>query len=128
LVIIMTAVWDDKHPTELVISSGDVTWVADQPDGSIDRTAPVPTEFRIEQGVPVVATPGDSRFGWHDVRVDQFFTDAAQTQPFTGVIYPSRGVAVGADGTEHDALYGDAVETGAPLTMLGFQVGLPGTF
>jgi AGCS family alanine or glycine:cation symporter len=128
LVIIMTNVWDDKHPTELGISSGDVTWVADLPDGSINRTAPAPAEYRVENGLPVVQNPGDSRFGWHDVRVDEFFTDAQQTQPFTGVIYPARGVAVGADGTEYQALYGDAVETGAPLTMLGFQVGLPGTF
>lgn len=128
LVIIMTNVWDDKHPTELAISGGDVTWVADLPDGSIARSAPVPDEYRIENGLPVITNPGDSRFGWHDVRVDEFFTDVNQTQPFTGVIYPARGVAVGADGTEYQALYGNAVETGAPLTMLGFQVGLPGTF
>jgi len=128
LVIIMTNVWDDKHPTELVISSGDVTWVADQPDGNVIRNAPVPSEYRIENGLPVIADPGASRFGWHDVRVDEFFIDPAQTQPFTGVIYPGQGVAVGDDGTQYRALYGNAVETGAPLTMLGFQVGMPGNF
>jgi alanine or glycine:cation symporter, AGCS family len=126
MVIIMTNVWDDKHPTELVIGSGDVTWVADRPDGSIDRSAPAPGEFRIENGTPVVTSPTDSRFGWHDVRVDRFFTDAAQTQPFSGTI--SGGEALGTDGQRYTSLYGDAVETGAPLTMLGFQVGLPGTF
>ena len=128
MVIIMTAVWDDKHPTQLAIGSGDVTWVADMPDGSIDRTAEVPEQFRIEGGLPVVDNPGASRFGWHDVRVDQFYIDAAQTQPFTGVIHPGTGVAIADDGTSYTALYGNAVETGAPLTMLGFQKGLPGTF
>jgi AGCS family alanine or glycine:cation symporter len=128
LVIIMTNVWDDKHPTELVIGSGDVTWVADQPDGSIDRSAAAPAEFHIENGLPVIASPTDSRFGWHDVRVDEFFTDPAQTQRFSGIVYPGRGEAVGDDGQTYTSLYGNAVETGAPLTMLGFQVGLPGTF
>jgi AGCS family alanine or glycine:cation symporter len=128
LVIIMTQVWDDKHPTQLVVTSGDVTWVADNPDGSISRGVPAPPEFRIENGMPVVAAPGDPRFGWHDVRVDQFFTDPAQTQPFSGVINVSSGLAIGADGTEYTSLFGNAVETGAPLTMLGFRTGLPGTF
>jgi len=128
LVIIMTQVWDDKHPTELVLNSGDVAWVADQPDGSIARGLPAPAEYRVEQGLPVVANSGDSRFGWHSVRVDEFFTDVQQTQAFTGVIYPARGVAIGGDGTEYRSLYGNAVETGAPLTMLGFQAGIPGGF
>ena len=37
-------------------------------------------------------------------------------------------MAVGDDGGEYTSLYGPAVESGAPLTMLGFQRGLPGTF
>ena len=128
LVIIMTNVWDDKHPTQLVLASGDVSWVADQPDGSIDRSVDRPQEYRVEDGFPVISAPGDARFGWHDVRVDRFYTDVAQTQPFTGTILPAEGRAVAADGTSLASLYGDAVETGAPLTMLGFQKGLPGTF
>jgi alanine or glycine:cation symporter, AGCS family len=128
LVIIMTNVWDDKHPTELTLAGGDIGWVADQPDGRIERSAPAAAEYQVQNGVPVVANPGDSRFAWHDVRVDTFYTDPAQTQPFTGVIRTGAGVAVDANGTSYSSLYGSAVETGAPLTQLGFEKGLPGTF
>jgi AGCS family alanine or glycine:cation symporter len=128
LVVIMTNVWDDKHPTQLDLTSGDIGWVADMPDGTIERSAPAPQEYRIQDGLPVLTNPGDSRFSWHDVRVDRFFTDPAQTQPFSGVINVSGGLAIGADGTEYRSLFGNAVETGAPLTQLGFETGLPGTF
>jgi AGCS family alanine or glycine:cation symporter len=128
LVVVMTQVWDDKHPTALNLDSGDIGYVADLSDGRIDRGAPAPAQITVQNGLPVVANPGDSRFAWHDVRVDQFFTDPAQTQPFTGTIYPAEGRAVDASGREFRTLYGDAVETGAPLTQLGFERGLPGTF
>jgi len=124
LVVIMTNVWDDKHPTELVLNSGDIGWVADLPDGRIDRGAPAPSQVEIVDGTPVLDGPDAARFAWHDVRVDRFFTDPAQTQPFTGVIHPNRALAVGAGGQEFSRLYGDAVETGAPLTQLGFEKGL----
>lgn len=127
-VIIMTGVWSEKHPTELVLTSGDISWVAELPEGGIDRAAAAPAEIRVEDGVPVVASSGDSRFAWHDVGVDRFFTEAGQSQPFTGVIRVSQGLAIGADGTEYGSLYGDAVETGAPLTQLGFERALPGSF
>ncbi len=126
LVIILTNVWDDKHPTPLDLTSGDIGWVADMPDGKINRSAPAPATFEILNGQPVVANPGDSRFAWHDVRVDAFFTDAAQKQPFTGPISMTQRRATGADGTVYRTLYGNAVETGAPLTQLGFQKGLGG--
>ncbi|MCH7476124.1 MAG: alanine:cation symporter family protein [Gemmatimonadetes bacterium] len=68
-------------------------------------------------------TAGEPAFAWHDVIVDQLFTDQAQTVPFSGVINP--GVdAVANDGTTYITLYADAVEGGAPLTMLGFRRGL----
>ena len=127
LVIIMTNVWDDKHPTDLALGSGDISWVADQADGSIERGIPAPQQFQVQNGLPVVAADGE-RFAWHDVRVDEFFVDAAHTSPFSGTIFPAEGRAVASDGTEYRVLYGDAVETGAPLTQLGFEKGLPGSF
>ena len=128
LVIIMTQVWDDKHPSQLTIAGGDASWVADQPDGSIDRGVTAPQEFRVENGLPVVTEASAPRFAWHDVRVDTFYVDAAQTVPFTGVILPGQSIARADDGTQYSSLYGSAVETGAPLTTLGFEKGLPGTF
>jgi AGCS family alanine or glycine:cation symporter len=124
LVIIMTGAWDDKHPTSISIGSGDISWNADQPDGSIARGIAAPAEFQISNGLPVVSAPDGARFSWHDVRVDQFFTDEAQTVPFTGVIYPGQSRAVGADGQEYTTLYGNAVRNGAPLTMAAFERGI----
>jgi hypothetical protein len=47
--------------------------------------------------------------------------------PFEGVVYPRRGAeggfAVAEDGTRYTALYGDAVENGAPITMNAFRHG-----
>ncbi|MGQ0562328.1 MAG: alanine/glycine:cation symporter family protein, partial [Gemmatimonadota bacterium] len=127
LVVVLTGVWNDKHPQQLSVGGGDASWIADLPNGDVARRVAAPAEFRIEYGVPVF-TAGDPRFAWHDAPVDTFYTDEAQTQPFTGVMLPERGVAVATDGTEYRDLYGNASETGAPLTMMGFQRGLPGTF
>jgi alanine or glycine:cation symporter, AGCS family len=124
LVIIMTGAWDDKHPTTLTLSSGDISWNADQPDGSITRGVGAPPEFTISDGLPVAPTPDAPRFAWHDVRVDRFFIDAAQSVPFTGVIYPGQNRAVAADGQEYRQLYGNAVRNGAPLTMAAFERGI----
>ncbi len=127
LVIVMTGVWDDKHPQQLSLGGGDAGWMIEQSDGNIDRAASAPAELRVENGIPIADASG-ARFTWHDSPVDTFYTDAEQTLPFTGTIIPSRAVAVDPDGTERSNLYGSAAETGAPLTMLGFQEGMPGTF
>ena len=127
LVVIMTGVWDDKHPQQLSLGGGDAGWLIQLPDGNVQRNVAPPAELRVENGVPV-ADANAPRFTWHDAPVDTFFTDAQQTQPFTGTIIPARSLALSADGTQYSNLYGNATETGAPLTMMGFQVGLPGTF
>ncbi|HET9438772.1 MAG TPA: sodium:alanine symporter family protein [Longimicrobiales bacterium] len=127
LVVIMTGVWNDKHPQELSLSGGDAGWIAQLPDGNVQRGVTAPDEVQIQNGVPL--TPANApRFTWHDAPVDTFYADAAQTQLFNGTLVPARGVAVAIDGTETGRLYGNAVETGAPLTMMGFERGLPGTF
>ena len=68
------------------------------------------------------------QFAWHEVAVSELYVDADHSAPFTGVIVPSEGKAVADDGTEYTSLYGSAVESGAPLTMKGFERGLPGTW
>ena len=128
LVVILTGVWTDKHPQPLTLTGGDSSWLIEQPDGNVARGVAAPAEFRIENGIPVVTGPDAKQFAWHDAPVDTFYTDAAQTQPFTGVIVPARGVAVNGAGTEVTTLYGNAAETGAPLTIMGFQKGMPGDF
>ena len=120
LVIIMTGVWDAKVPTELTMEGGDITYLVSA-DGGYEESA-APAEIRVANGRQQI-TAGGAAFAWHDVIVDQLFTDEAQTQPFNGVINP-RAPAVGDDGTSHTSLYADAPEGGAPLTMLGFRRGL----
>lgn len=126
LVVIMTGVWSAKLPQQLSMSGGDASWVVEQANGAIDRGVAAPQEFPIQNGVPVNVQPGQPRFAWHEAPVDTFYTDAAHTLPFTGRIMG--GVAVGADGQRYTTLYGNAAETGAPLTMAAFEKGLPGTF
>jgi AGCS family alanine or glycine:cation symporter len=122
LVILLTGSWTDKVPTEIDLSSGDITYVA--PDSrNIFISADSPDEIQVVDGEPV-SVPGEPSLAWHDVKVERFFLDAAQTLPFTGTIYPSTASASGSDGQTYSALYGDAVETGAPLTSIAFERGL----
>ena len=56
--------------------------------------------------------------------MERLFVDPAQTEPFHGVIVPGENHARGENGATHASLFGDAVENGAPLTMVAFQKGL----
>jgi alanine or glycine:cation symporter, AGCS family len=125
LVIIITGVWDDRHPTPVQLYGGDLSWVQMTEDGRYRGTA-TPTEVRIEDGRQDVGAAGVPLLAWHEVAMEELFIDPEQTSPFTGTIHPGRRVAVLDDGTEVTVLYGPAVESGAPLTMLGFRQGLPG--
>ncbi|TVR66174.1 MAG: sodium:alanine symporter family protein [Gemmatimonadales bacterium] len=126
LVIIITGSWDDKIPQQVSLSSGNISFVVERDDGRFNFFQSAPEEIRVEQGVPAAQSIGDSRMAWHEVAIDEFFTDPDQTQPFTGVIFPGRNTAVADDGTEHRVLFANVVQNGAPLTMLSFQRGLPG--
>jgi AGCS family alanine or glycine:cation symporter len=119
LVIIMTGVWKDRVPTELTLSGGDLVWIDRTADGP-ERTVDPPQRIEVSDGV-VTAGP---RLGWHDVSVQRLYLDEAQTQPLTGTIFGERGEATTADGRTVTSLWGDAVESGAPLTMLAFDRGL----
>jgi len=120
LVIIITGSWNAQVPSELSIASGDRSYITVDAAGS-PSPATAPDELRIENGRQVVG-PTDARFAWHDVPVEEFFTDEAQTQPFSGVI--RGGEAITDDGTIYGTLFADAPEGGAPLTMMAFRRGL----
>ena len=125
MVIIMTGVWDDRVPTPITLAGGDLSYRTTTEAGGFQSVS-LPGEIRIEDGRPASAERGDPLVSWHEVPVDELYVDAEQTEPFTGVVYPERGEAVSDMGETFQVLYGDAVESGAPLTMLGFQRGLPG--
>lgn len=118
LVIITTGVWNEKFPTEMALSSGDITYIS-------ETEAAAPAEIRIVDGYPSYGE-GDSQFAWHEVAVPRFFTDLEQTKPFTGVIDTAAAAAKGNDGTSYEILYGNAVENGAPLTSQAFTKMLGG--
>lgn len=127
LVIIMTGVWDARHPTEIQLSGGDLSYVALGENARYQSATP-PVELTINQGVQQLETTGTVLVAWHESAVEQLFVDEAQTVPFTGSIRPGDGIAIGADGTEYSSLYGNAAESGAPLTTMAFAEGLPGNF
>jgi AGCS family alanine or glycine:cation symporter len=128
LVIINTGVWDDTIRTQITLSGGDLSYVSEAVDGRFSGVG-TPTEaIRFEAGRPVATAPDDPRIAWHEVALSELYLDAELTQPFSGTIDARRGVATATDGQEYTALWGPAVESGAPLTMLGFEHGLPGTW
>jgi AGCS family alanine or glycine:cation symporter len=120
LVIIMTGVWDDRIPTEMTLTGGDSSWVIELADGGVDHGADAPAEFRIVNGAAATAA-GSPRFAWHEAAVADFFTDSQMSVPFTGVI--RGGSAVADDGRTYASLWGNAAESGAPLTTLAFERG-----
>ena len=126
LAIVVTGAWDARVPTELELGGDDVSYRV-QGQGGIFSEADPPQQVPIEGGVPQVQE-GQPEFAWHEAVVERFYTEMDEgdnlSQPFTGTLYPSRGLAVSESGTEVDVLYGNAAENGAPLTQLAFQRGL----
>ena len=119
LVILSTGVWNAKTPTEMSLSSGDLTYV----DKNAKGYSPVenhPDELSFSNG----AVQGDIAIAWHEVAVETFYTDEAQSQAFSGTVRiteDSTRAYVSGSTTPIATLYGDAVENAAPLTALGFE-------
>ncbi|MDT8436251.1 MAG: sodium:alanine symporter family protein [Gemmatimonadota bacterium] len=122
LVILTTGVWNDRIATEIVLSGGDLSWVAVSGEGR-HVAAAAPAELEIAEGHPA-AGPGTPEIAWHDVAVERLFEDAGMTVPFTGTIRPAEAVAVAPDGRRLASLWAHAAESGAPLTQEGFRRGL----
>jgi AGCS family alanine or glycine:cation symporter len=119
LVIVSTGVYDDRIPTGLALTDNNISYVTMTDEGF--ESAPRPGEVAYEDGRAVDLSA--AVLAYYDVAVDRLFTDAEQTEPFSGVLYPGRNVAV-SGGAEVGMLYGDAVRNSSPLTALGFERGL----
>ncbi|MCG8470024.1 MAG: sodium:alanine symporter family protein [Gemmatimonadetes bacterium] len=120
LVVIMTGAWDSRVATEIDLDGGDLTYVVLDANGGSAEVEATGT-IRYAAGRPDTSQP---HVAWHEVSVEQLFEDEAQTVPFNGMVDPSAATATTDDGRELTALYGPAVESGAPLTQLGFRRGL----
>ena len=126
LVIVMSGAYDARVPTQLDLGSGDLSWATVDDTGRAHAAESTPPSIRYVDGAPATTGPDGVVLAWHDAAVERLFTDAEMTRPFTGEIFPASASAREDAGTELRTLYGAAPETGAPLTMLGFQYGLPG--
>lgn len=123
LVIIMTGTYSERYATEITLTGGDLAYTAMvEPDRYEGVNAPA--EIAIQNGRHVDAGIGAALVSWHEVHLEELFVDEAMTIRFTGTVYPDRSEAVAADGETYASLYGMAVESGAPLTMLAFRKGL----
>lgn len=119
LVIIITGVWDSKHPSSISLNSADTVVVitdAFGPDGD-------DTSLFIENGIPQNGQL--TRFG---VSVDTLFANLAQTETFTGRISGPNlrdgQVAFSSTGAQSREIFGNVVENGASLTSYAFDKGL----
>ncbi|MEL6717350.1 MAG: alanine/glycine:cation symporter family protein [Bacteroidota bacterium] len=117
LAILTTGVWKDTTPTQIVLNSGDRTYV-EQTNLGFQRLESLPATIDYIDGRSV---DPKAQLAWHEVAVNQLYIDEARQQLFNGKIYTERSAAVAKDGTTYATLYGKAAENGAPLTMWAYE-------
>ena len=124
LVIILTGTYSERFPTEITLGGGDITYTAQTAESRYEGIG-APDEIVIIEGAHLQAGVGDPLVSWHEAPVNRLYVDEAQTQLFTGTVFPQLGTAVNASGLDTlSSLYGDAVENAAPLTAAAFREGL----
>ena len=124
LVIILTGTYSERFPTEITLGGGDITYTAQTAESRYEGVG-APDEIVIIEGAHLQAGVGDPLVSWHEAPVNRLYVDEAQTQLFTGTVFPQLGTGVNASGLDTlSSLYGDAVENAAPLTAAAFREGL----
>lgn len=115
LVIIITNVWQVKHPAQFGLNSGETR--IEFAEGS--------SSMQIENGVPI-----NGSFYVNDFKVDTLFQSLKFAVPFNGVITKSNksGIVAQSESKSFSSLTGNIVENGAPLTALAFESGLASLF
>jgi AGCS family alanine or glycine:cation symporter len=117
LVIVITGVWDSKHPANIPFNSADTVIQVDSPYDGLS------TSLNIIDGIPQ-----NGKVVRYDFSVDTLYANAAQTELFTGVVklgtVRSLTVAETADGQSISELNGNVIENGASLTSYAFEKGL----
>jgi AGCS family alanine or glycine:cation symporter len=121
LVIVMMGVYNERIPTEITLTGGDLSWVSGDAGAGYEDVA-APSEIQVQNGTQTAGSA--ALVAWHEVAVEDLYTDEGMTQAFTGSVFPARGEAVDGGGNVYLSLWGMAVESGAPLTMYAFRRGL----
>jgi AGCS family alanine or glycine:cation symporter len=119
LVLISTGAYTTTAPAPIDLDASNVSVVQADENGTFEPVlgaAPILYENGISQD--------DAQIGRFNVGVDQLYLDEAQSRPFSGTFDPGTRTATTADGEAVDLLYGNTVRTSAPLTSLGFSIGL----
>lgn len=121
LVIIITNVWQVKQPSIIPVNSADTSLIYSNPGGGQQPGK----ELKVVNGIIQ-----NGKLIRNDFGVDTLYTDAAQSKLFNGTMEFSRQTRVvkNKDGTIRNNLYGNAIQTGAPLTSLAFEHGLSHLF
>ena len=123
LVIVGTGVWDSTFQTTIELNDSNISYVAGERASRFDTT-PTPDTIDYVNGIPANNSSEAPRFAYFDIPVDTLYTDAEQTQLFSGTITPAEAVAVSTNGDTHDTLYGPAARSSSPLTSMAFERGL----
>ncbi|HMB53016.1 MAG TPA: sodium:alanine symporter family protein [Thermoanaerobaculia bacterium] len=125
LVLLTTGVWNEKVPSVIEPGGGDFIHLAQTAEGYWEESD-APERIEVRDGYVVSSGDVETRVGWHEVEVERLFTDPEHNEPFSGVILAGERRAEAANGEAVPRLHGLAVESGAPLTKLAFERGLPG--
>ncbi len=119
LVIVSTGAFDARVPTDINLGNVNVSYVTGSDQAGYQSTS-APAQIAVRDG----NVEGAVQLAFYDVAVGRLFVDPAQTQPFTGTLFPQQARAEDATGASLTVLYAAAARNSAPLTTLGFRRGL----
>lgn len=127
LVIVSTGAWDMQHKSGIDPSVSSFSYSL--PEGAVNTDGEA---LYFSNGIPE-----NGSMLHNDIPVDTVFTNSSYSEPFTGRIelteteeadgYRAGGIYT-KDGAQLSQLYGGIVETGAPLTVRAFDIGLSPLF
>ncbi len=119
LVIVSTGAFDARVPTPINFGDVNLSYVTGSDQAGYAETD-APAQLQVLQGEEA----GEVLVAFYDVSVGTIYVDEAQTQPFTGTLFPQQRRAEDDSGDAVAVLYADAARNSAPLTTLAFERGL----
>ncbi|OZC02903.1 alanine/glycine:cation symporter family protein [Rubricoccus marinus] len=128
LVLVTTGAFETKAPASFEAGGANVNVLAPELDdaGNLVRYGSYGGAFPLVYEGGISQNEQGAALSRYDLPIDTLFLDEAQTVPFEGRIEQGSGglVAMASGGDEVDLLYGNTARSVAPLTTLGFEMGL----